>query len=193
MSFLAVRFGVGLVCIHSLVLAADPGELGDMDRAKWAATSTVGIPSLAGGVISSAWGTAFNKPEEYGLHWDGFGKRYGLRLTGIATSNAMEAGLGRFWGEDPRYSRAAGQPLKSRIGNIVRMTFLARNADGSTKPAYARYAAIPGSNFLSNTWRPDSEAEATNALIRTSLGFLGRMASNTFAEFWPDVKSRIFK
>jgi len=31
------------------------------------------------------------------------------------------------------------------------------------------------------------------AAIRVGLGFLGRMASNAFLEFWPDVKDRISK
>ena len=56
----------------------------------------------------------------------------------------------------------------------------------------ARFVAIPGNNFLSNTWRERSEADTNHALERTALGFLGRMAGNTFEEFWPDVKQKIF-
>jgi hypothetical protein len=60
-------------------------------------------------------------------------------------------------------------------------------------PAYARYAAILGSNFLSNTWRVHSEANAYDAILRASGGFTGRMATNAFEEFWPDVKKRVFR
>lgn len=161
------------------------------DRVKWFAESTVGPPSLLGGAISAGWGTLFNAPREYGPHWEGFGKRYGMRLTGVSTGNAMEAGLGALWGEDPRYPRAAGQPFKSRVVNIIRMTFLAPNRNGELRPAYARYAAISGNNFLSNAWRADSEATNGRASLRTLFGFLGRMSSNAFAEFWPDVRQRI--
>jgi hypothetical protein len=73
------------------------------------------------------------------------------------------------------------------------MTFVAPNSDGRIRPAYARYAAIGGSNFISNAWRPDSEANAGHAAIRVGLGFLGRMTSNAFYEFWPDVKKRFSK
>jgi hypothetical protein len=162
-------------------------------RVQWFARSTVGPPSLIGGTISAGWGTLFNAPKEYASHWDGFGKRYGMRLTGVSVSNAMEAGLGTLWGEDPRYFRAEGQPFKRRVGCIVKMTFLASDSQGRTMPAYARYTAISGNNFLSNTWRADSEATAGHALERTLTGFLGRMASNAFAEFWPDVRQRLFK
>jgi hypothetical protein len=162
-------------------------------RLEWFAGGTVGPTSLLAGVVSSGWGTLFNAPKEYGPHWAGFGKRYGMRTAGVATGNAMEAGLGAIWGEDPRYPRAAGRPIGSRIANIMKMTVLARNDRDRIVPAYARYAAVAGSNFLSNAWRPDSEATAGDAVLRTMTGFLGRMASNAFAEFWPDVKGRISK
>ncbi len=169
-----------------------PGPISAKERVRWVVESTIGPPSLAGGVFSAGWGTLFNEPEEYGPHWEGFGKRYGLRLTGIVTSNTMEAGLGALWGEDPRYVSAAGRPFKSRVANIVKMTFAAKDRSGNLMPAYARYAAISGSNFLSNTWRPDSQATVGDASIRIGLGFLGRMGGNAFEEFWPDVRQRVF-
>lgn len=163
---------------------------GEVDRAGWVVDSTMGPASLAGGAISAGFGTAFNLPEEYGTHWEGFGKRYGMRLTGIATSNVMEAGIGSIWGEDPRYLRVSGRPFGARVGNVIKMTFLAQDRQGRTMPAYGRFIAITGSNFLSNTWRADSEATNSRATVRVSLGFLGRMASNAWQEFWPDVHDR---
>jgi hypothetical protein len=160
-------------------------------RLQWFATSTVGPESLAAGVFSAAISTATNSPEEYGPHWEGFGKRYGMRLTGVSTGNAMEAGLGALWGEDPRYFSSADRQFKGRVANIVKMTFAARRRDGRIAPAYARLIATPGNNFLSNTWRADSEATTGDAALRTMWGFLGRMGSNAFAEFWPDVKQHV--
>jgi hypothetical protein len=160
-------------------------------RLNWFVKSTVGPESLAAGLFSAGFGTATNRPREYGPHWDGFGKRYGMRLTGVSTGNAMEAGLGSLWGEDPRYFRAIGQPVKGRIKNIVVMTFAARRADGALAPAYARYAATAGNNFLSNTWRADSEAGVGDACVRTALGFAGRMGGNAFAEFWPTLTKHL--
>lgn len=162
-------------------------------RFEWAIMSTISLPSFGAGAVSSGLGTAIHHPSEYGTNLNGFGKRFGLRLTGVSTSNTMEAGLGAFWGEDPRYFRAAGQPFGRRIGHVLKMTVMAPNRDGTIRPAYARFAAIGGSNFLSNAWRPDSDATAGHATIRVGLGFLGRLSSNAFYEFWPDVKARVFK
>jgi len=161
-------------------------------RVNWFTISTIGPASLAGGVFSSGFGTLFHRPSGYDTRWDGFGERYGMRLTGISVGNAMEAGLGSLWGEDPRYFRSSSESFRGRMKNVVKMTFFAVNRNGQTMPAYARYIAIPGNNFLSNTWRDPSEANASSALIRTGLGFLGRLSGNAFEEFWPDVKNRVF-
>ena len=45
----------------------------------------------------------------------------------------------------------------------------------------------------SNTLRADSEADTDDALLRCVWGVLGRMTSDAFAEFWPDVKRKVFK
>lgn len=170
-----------------------PQPITAAERLQWVTVSTVGPTSLAAGVISAGWGTLFNNPREYGPHWEGFGQRYGMRLTGISTSNAMEAGLGALWGEDPRYNRVGDESFGRRVRHIVAMTFMAPNGNGGLMPAYARYVAIPGNNFLSNTWREPSEATKSRAVFRTGLGFLGRMAGNAFEEFWPDVKRKLHR
>src|SRR5262245_9825992 len=162
-------------------------------RVQWAASETFGLESWLVGGWTAAIGTARNKPEEYGPHWDGFAKRYGMRFTGIAASNTMEAGLGALWGEDPRYVRNQNLPFKKRIGNVFLYSVAARNREGKLMPAYARYIAIPGNNFLSNTWRVSSEATTNQALARTGYGVLAEVAGNAWSEFWPDVKRIVFR
>ena len=72
------------------------------------------------------------------------------------------------------------------------MTFMAENRDGEAMLAYARFIAIPGSNFVSNAWRAPGDDTVNRATIRTGLGFLDRFGSNVFDEFWPDVKQKMF-
>jgi hypothetical protein len=160
-------------------------------RALWVIQSSVGWQSLAYGVIPAGVGTAENHPREYGTHWEGFGDRYGMRLAGLATSNTMEASLGAIWHENPRYKPEPEKSFGGRVESVVYQTFFTRRADGNFEPAYARFLAIPGSNFLSNTWRANSEADTSHALERTGYGFAGAMGSNAFHEFWPSVKSHL--
>jgi hypothetical protein len=162
-------------------------------RIQWAAYETFGPESLMVGTLAPAIGTARNNPEEYGPHFDGFAKRYGMRFTGVASSHVIEAGLGSLWGEDPRYVRNQNLPFKRRIGNIFLLSFTARNREGKLIPAYARYIAIPGHNFLSNTWRVSSDSTTSAALSRTFYGVLSEITSNAWSEFWPDVKRKMFK
>jgi hypothetical protein len=160
-------------------------------RFYWFVRSTVGPRSLSGGLFSAGYGTAANSPHEYGTHWVGFGQRYGMRLTGVSTSNAMEASIGSIWGEDPRYFHTVHQTFGNRVKNIVDLTFRAYGTDGYRHPAYARYVSVTGSNFLSNTWRVPSDSDWQRALIRTAEGFGGRALSNAFSEFVPEVWRKV--
>jgi hypothetical protein len=154
-------------------------------RVRWVVSSTLGPSSLIVGAFTAGRATQSNSPPEYGTHWDGFGKRYGLRLSGKAASTLMEAGIGSLWGEDPRYFRTSGQPVKTRLNHVLRMTFLSRNRAGNEMPAYARYIAIPGSTFITNTWRPDSQTPLRNAMGRISFSLVSRVLGNLFSEFRP--------
>lgn len=169
-----------------------PAPITGIGRLNWAVKSTIGPASLLTGVLSSTWGTVFDHPKEYGESFEGFTKRYGLRLTGVAASNATEAGLGMIWGEDPRYHRDNQLPFGKRFSRTVKMTFLSENRDGSMMPAYARYIAIGGTNVLSDTWRPNSDRGPKNTADRIAMGFGGRLLGNLWEEFWPDVKPRLF-
>jgi len=161
-------------------------------RLRWFVTGTVGPAHMAGVAFVSACGTAVDRPGEYGPHWTGFADRLGVGVAGSALGNAMEASGGLVLGEDPRYFRVPQQPFRGRVGNVVRLTFFARSRYDGVKPAYARYVGVFGSNFVSNTWRARSEANAQDALLRSSEGLAGRMAANAFEEFWPDLKKYFF-
>jgi hypothetical protein len=164
------------------------------DRVKWFALTTAGpLSLLAGGPISSAWGTMLSKPKEYGPHWEGFAKRYGMRLTGLSTGNAMEGALGALWGEDPRYFPSPKRGFGPRVKYVMRSAFIAPHRDGQWHPAYARFAGNVGSSFLSNTWRVPSANGVSSAALRVFWGVLGNMGGNAYSEFWPDVKRKVLR
>ena len=171
----------------------DPKPISGKERLNWVTRSTLGPTSLLGASFSAGLSTLTDARPSYGPHWDGFGKRVGINVAGSAVSKTMEAGLGAAWGEDPRYTRDAEGPFKNRLGHAFKMTYMATNRDGQLRPAYARFIAIPASNFLSNSWRTDEQATVSSALSRTAFGFLGRFGGNVFNEFWPDFARKIFR
>ena len=157
-------------------------------RLTWFVGSTVGVESLLfAGPFSAGWDTAFKSPEEYPANITGFAQRYGMRLTGVSTGNAMNVSLGAIWGEDPRYFRAPDEPFKKRVVNVLDLTFRAYHPDGQRHFAYARLAGNAGSSFLSNTWRVPSDSDWQSAVWRIVTGIGGYAASNAFSEFLPDV------
>ncbi len=162
-------------------------------RLAWFDKRSFGLLNLGGSIPGAAWQTLMDRPREAGPHWEGFGERYGVSVSTTAVSNAMEAGIGAIWGEDPRYQRdGAGTPLKSRFGHIVKWTVVAPGRNGELRPAYARFIAFSGSSFISNAWREPSDTTVENSVVRVGLDLLGRMGSNAFEEFWPDTRRRLF-
>ena len=155
-------------------------------RTNWLVKSVVGPDSLAAGVMSAGWGTALNNPREYGLHFSGFARRYGMRFPEVVMGNSIEAGLGAVWDEVPQYDRSGQGPMWQRFRHAAAMTVLAHRDERTVAPAYARYTGIVGENFIAKTWRPQSERALNFALGQSALGFVGRFASNVFDEFWTD-------
>ena len=191
-----MRIAAMILASATIVAAqSDDATAGDSpfttrDRFRWVVLTTIGPKNLAAGVFVAGINTWRGEPESYSTHWDGFGQRYGARLAGGATSHAFEAGFGSLWGEDPRYYRAAGRPLRARLGHVVKMAFVTHNRNGDPQPAYARYIAIPAGVLVTNTWRPDSPTTIGDVSVKVGLGFLSRVVGNAFTEFTPDLRNR---
>jgi len=152
-------------------------------RLRWLFVENLGVGSVVDDIGVGAVDTFFNTPKEYGPHWSGFGERIGIVSANYGLKSTMEVGLGSLWGEDPRYFRTDGLAFKSRLGYVIKMTFMARDKSGHLMPAYSRFVAFPASSFLSNAWQPTSESTATDAVVRVGLGFLSRMGENAWKEF----------
>ena len=78
-----------------------------------------------------------------------------------------------------------------RAGFAIKTTFVAPGRDGKLRPAWGRYAAKIGKNFIENEWLPPSAHTTTQMLLRSAQGFTGRMLGNLWDEFWPDVRQRL--
>lgn len=170
--------------------AASDHAFTNRDRFRWVVLTTIGPKNLAAGVVVAAINTWRDQPEDYSTHWDGFGHRYVNRLAAGGTSHVFEAGFGSLWGEDPRYFRAAGQPLRTRLGHVVKMAFVNHNRSGDPQLAYARYIAVPAGILVSNTWQPDSPTTTGRVSIQLGFAFMSRIIGNAFSEFTPDLRDR---
>jgi hypothetical protein len=165
------------------------------DRVEWWARRAFAWESLAIGTLSTGVKQWRNSPEEWGKGLDGFGRRYGTREFEVITGNGIEAILGSFWKEDPRYFRSAGdRALKARIIHAVTSSFLTYRYDGTREPAYARFVGTVAAKSMSRTWYPESERvwwKMTVLPLATRLA--GRMGSNLLREFRPDLERKFLK
>src|SRR5262249_47405142 len=84
------------------------------ERVQWIVSGTVGPRSLGVGGLAATWQTGFNIPREWGSSPAGFGKRYLHREADVTISNAIEAGLGALWHEEPRYVPSARRGFMPR-------------------------------------------------------------------------------
>ena len=161
------------------------------ERVRWTVDGTFGATSIASGVFLAGWNTAWNIPSEWGASWSGFGKRFASREAQMTISNAVEAGLGAAWGEDPRYFPSGRTGIWTRTGYAAKRVFVAHRRSGQLAPAWARYAGAISSNLVANTWLPPSSTTTPQNVRRIGNGFLGRFVGNMWNEFWPDVRGRL--
>ncbi len=195
-----MRIAVLILTMASLLAAqstatADDAAASDhaftsRDRFRWVVLTTIGPKNLAAGVVVASVNTWRDAPEAYSTHWDGFAHRYVNRLAAGGTSHVFEAGFGSLWGEDPRYFRAAGQPLHTRLGHVLKMAFVTHNRNGDPQLAYARYIAVPAGILVSNTWQPDTQTTTGRVSAQVGFAFMSRIIANAFSEFTPDLRQR---
>jgi hypothetical protein len=134
-----------------------------------------------------------DSPTEWGQGMDAFGHRYGHRLA----TRACEEGIGLAGSlllhQDPRYFRSGQEGIWRRTRHAILHTLRTRTDEGDwTFPGW-RMAANYGSQFISNSWRPDRENTVNDALRRGTISVGYDMASNVFKEFWPDIKRKLFR
>lgn len=185
MKHLAILFPFGIVP----VAAQSYQPLTAEERLKWFGKSTYGTRSLLiSGPITSAWRTYRNRPEEWGPHWDGFGKRYSARLLNNSVTNGLEGSFGAVWNEDPRYFRLGQGSVGKRLGAAAKQTFLSRYGNGEYHFGAARAIGITGGAFAQKLWMPDSVTSNRDCAIRIGGGYLGQFFGNLAREFTPEIK-----
>ncbi|SPF35866.1 conserved exported hypothetical protein [Candidatus Sulfopaludibacter sp. SbA4] len=134
-----------------------------------------------------------NSPEE----WKQGGSAYGKRLASMAAwsgiHSALAFGLDSTLHQDPRYYRLGSTGFWRRAGHALRGTILTRTDSGGETLSTWRLGSDYGSAVLSNVWYPDRLDNARLGFIQGSLTLGFDLAGNLGAEFWPDIKRKVFR
>jgi hypothetical protein len=161
------------------------------DRLHWVIGGTASVPVMGVNALDSAWSTYVNWPEEWGRGVKGFGRRFADETAYGTISDAIEAGIGTIWGEDPRYRRASPGSRWQRVNHALLATVVAPRRDGHLAPAWARFSAVAAATEIQNTWLPPSAKTPGSIAWRVADDFMWRAASNVWDEFWPDVRRQL--
>lgn len=132
-------------------------------------------------------------PREWGQGASGYGKRLGSELAYSGVRNIMSFALDTTLHEDPRYYRSSDNGFWRRTKHAFRGTVLTRTDAGGETFAWWRFGSAYGATYLSNQWYPDRvntvALDVTEGTTQIGFDFL----ANFGAEFWPDVKKKVFR
>jgi hypothetical protein len=135
---------------------ATPFKRLDADkRFKRYVKSMFGPFSLARAVGAAGLSTATNSPEEWGPHWEGFGKRFASNMGRSIMKNTMIYGLDEAFKYDSYYHRSQKRDTGSRVWNAVISPVTARTATGKRVFGIPRvFSTYASSVIVSETWYP---------------------------------------
>ena len=173
----------------AVTLSPLPRAITPQERREWVAEGILAPGSFGTSLMIATWQTTIGWPEEW-QGSSGFTKRVLTSQADNGISKGIEASLGMLWGEDPRSSRSGRHAFGSRLGYAMKTVVLTQRPDGHLAPAWGRFAGTVGSNLVQNVWLPPSLTTPKETAVRVATGLLGRLGTNLWGEFGPDLRRR---
>jgi len=152
-------------------------------RFKWYVDSMFGPVSLGKTVALAGIETWRNSPQEWGSHWDGFGKRVASGLGKGIVKNSVQFGLDEALTLDSHYYVSKNKSVGARVTNALISPVTARDKNGNRVIGVPRIAGTYASSIIAaETWYPSRYTWKDGLKSGTySIGFTA--AFNLFKEF----------
>jgi len=148
---------------------------------------------FAGIVASTLSDHVTDFPKEWTRSPEGFGKRFASEAGQFLITKTIEFGVSALHHEDPRYFRMPLASTRQRLGHAVVSAFVARKSDGSgSTVALGHLAGAYSSWYIAQAWEPRSATGAEQFFLWGTANMVTKTFSNTFREFWPDAKRKLF-
>lgn len=162
-----------------------------VERAQYNLRRAVGPESIGLGSLTSGIQTWRRRPEAWDRTWEGFGQRFGMRMTRSILSNGIDFGVGAALGTDPRYRPKGQGSFGSRVKYALGASFYHYDRSGRRVPALSRFAGIAGSNIISNQWMPEGDNTKWDVARRSGQQVGWNIGWNVLKEFLPDIKRKL--
>jgi hypothetical protein len=152
-------------------------------RRKRFINSTIGPVALGRIVFNAGVSTWTNSPEEWGTHWEGFGRRVASNIGKNVIRQTTSFGLDEALKYDSYFYRSKDKSVGARLKNSLISPVTARDRNGKRVLGIPRIAATYTSSIIATeTWYPDRYDWKDGLKSGTySLGF--NAAFNLFREF----------
>ncbi|MBS1813347.1 MAG: hypothetical protein JSS87_00560 [Acidobacteria bacterium] len=140
----------------------------------------------------SAVNVASDSHGPYGPGLKGFGKNFGVGVTGSLTAEFFGTfAIPAIAHQDPRYHRMPEASIKRRIWHAISRTAISQSDHGRTIPNYSTLLTYPIGNELANLYVPGIQRDAASTGKRIAIGYATDPIGNLLAEFLPDIGRRI--
>lgn len=124
-------------------------------RQKRYVNSMFGPMALGKNVVSAGWATWRNSPEEWGPHWEGFGRRFASSLGKGIIKNTVSYALDESFKLDSHYYRSKDKSVGAKIGNALISPVTARDKNGKRVFGFPRIlGTYTASVIAAETWYP---------------------------------------
>ncbi|MGA2578470.1 MAG: hypothetical protein ABSH24_20850 [Bryobacteraceae bacterium] len=172
-----------------------PQAMGALDwqgKLQFHAESAYGPWAVAGIAAYAGFLQEINTPAEWGQGGSAYGERLASTAGWAGIHGVLAFGLDSTLHQDPRYYRSRSAGFWRRSGHALRETILTHTDAGGETLSTWRIGSAYGAAFLSNLWYPDRLDTARLGFSQGTLTLGFGLASNLGAEFWPDIKAKIF-
>jgi hypothetical protein len=117
--------------------------------------SMFGPMALGKDVFSAGWSTWRNSPEEWGDHWEGFGRRFASSLGKGIIKSTVIYGLDESFKLDSHYYRSKDKSVGARVRNALISPVTARDKNGKRVFGFPRLiGGYTASIVAAETWYP---------------------------------------
>ena len=124
-------------------------------RQKRYVNSMFGPMALGKNVVSAGWATWRNSPEEWGPHWEGFGRRFASSLGKGIIKNTVSYALDESFKLDSHYYRSKDKSVGAKVENALISPVTARDKNGKRVFGFPRVlGTYTASVIAAETWYP---------------------------------------
>jgi hypothetical protein len=162
------------------------------DKARLMLKNSFGVYALLNRGLMAGFSHWEDHPAEWGQGWGAYGKRLANRTGRMAIRNTMRLGLDIAFKTDPRYDKCDCSGF-SRVRHAAKRVVIARSDYGGETFNTARVVSAMAAPWVAYEWYP-ARLNTTDRKLMSGASYLGwRVVNNIVAEFWPDVRRKLFR